>query len=102
MTRRNEIDNDRVFELHQSGLTYSQIAERLGVSRGSISGRIQRHKDYKPTQVGQKRPPAVATQVTRDMIRLYKEGQTIAEIADYYGVSYACVHGRLARKGVLR
>ena len=43
-----DIDMAQVFDLLDQGKTYQQIADIMGVSRNTISNRIQAHKKQKP------------------------------------------------------
>ena len=45
---RKEIDMNEVLSLHNQGLSYDAIAQKMGVSRNTIANRLNEHKNQKP------------------------------------------------------
>lgn len=51
------IDNARLIKLREQGLSYKQIAESLGISKGVVAGRLKRMADSKKIGPAPPKPP---------------------------------------------
>lgn len=87
-------------ELQQQGLTYQQMADRLGITPEAVSYRlirarrnIARPKDATANKTKPKR--AQLTQKEAEVLALREQGLKYQQIADKLGISYKKVKSRL-------
>lgn len=92
MTDNREV----IISMFQSGKTYQQIANRLGVSRGTVGGHICRWRKEKGLLP--ERTPGERWNVEQDdqIATLCREGLSHAEIASIIGRTEKAVRTRLA------
>lgn len=79
------ITNDtklKVIQLKQSGMTYSQISEQLGISKGSISTII------KEAGLGVSKPVEITEELLGKIQERYNEIGNIKKVAEEFHISY--------------
>jgi len=81
-----------VARLYQGGLTVGSIADLHGVSRWTISARLD--------SVGVARRPAGKHLPLDEAAALYEDGESLAAIGARYGMNASTVHGKLTAAGI--
>lgn len=88
---------DKAFELRRKGCTYKQIGERFGLSTSATYGRMNR-RSYRVAPV----PRYFAEYELEKMIQMRYRGQSIREIAEYFGCDPKTISDELHMHGVIR
>lgn len=71
------------------------MADRLGVSTGTISNLLRRHPEYKPRDISSR-----LHLVTPEVIQSYENGEPLQDIAKRLGLSVATLRSYFLQKGV--
>ena len=82
---------ERMEELRRRGLTYAEIAGKLGVAFQTVAGHMRR------IGLGNRRTK-VTEEVLDEMVRLREEGMTYREIAGRFGLSTMTVCNYLRKR----
>lgn len=82
---------DRLIELHRQGLPYSDIAARIGVTKNSVTSKVQRLIDEGVLESRQDRGQWTEEDIER-MFALRAQGMTWGEIADKLGRKLTACH----------
>lgn len=82
---------DRLIELHRQGLPYSDIAARIGVTKNSVTSKVQRLIDEGVLESRQDRGLWPEEDIER-MFALRAQGKTWGEIADKLGRKLTACH----------
>ncbi len=82
---------DRLIELHRQGLPYSDIAARIGVTKNSVTSKVQRLIDEGVLESRQDRGLWPEEDIER-MFALRAQGKTWGEIADTLGRKLTACH----------
>jgi transposase len=82
---------DRLIELHRQGLPYSDIAARIGVTKNSVTSKVQRLIDEGVLESRQDRSLWPEEDIER-MFALRAQGMTWGEIADKLGRKLTACH----------
>ena len=82
---------DRLIELHRQGLPYSDIAARIGVTKNSVTSKVQRLIDEGVLESRQDRGLWPEEDIER-MFALRARGKTWGEIADTLGRKLTACH----------
>lgn len=82
-------------ELQKQGLTYQQMAERLGITPEAVSFRLMRARRPKANKTKAKAKRTQLTQKEAEVLVLREQGLTYRQIADDLGITYKKVKSRL-------
>ena len=80
-------------ELQKQGLTYQQMADKLGITPEAVSFRLMRARRPKVNKAKAKRTHL--TQKEAEVLVLREQGLTYRQIADDLGITYKKVKSRL-------
>ena len=99
---------EKAAALYREGLSYSEIAGRIGGSRSAVAGFAQRHRDLFPLRTRDPRADNAARRVENERARqrrfglskaqrqraaaLWQNGLTAAAIADALGLARSTIH----------
>lgn len=97
MTSDSRSLTQRIAEMKAGGASLRAIAEALGCSRGTVSGRLSRHKGKAACPPVEARPWSRAE--TEELLRLKAEKASVAEMARRLSRSYSAIGGALKRLG---
>lgn len=89
-----------IIEQYMNGRSVLDIGKELHLTKESVYRRLRAHKRWK--SIKRRMAHYRANKNTPELIRLYKEGVTVKEIAKKYGVSETIVYIRLADNGIER
>lgn len=81
--------------LRERKIPWSDIADRIGCSSGSLQQTVSRYKRGAWSELGHKIPPEVWERIET----MVGEGKGVAEMAALLGVSKTCAAQRLSRSG---
>ena len=83
---RLELDATELLEQYRRGQTYAQLAELHGVSIRTVMNRLRASPGF--TSRSRSKPPGPERLArSRDMLELYRQGLTLAQIGSRYGIS---------------
>jgi len=101
MTPKIELpDPSHLLELHKSGMSVQQLADKFGVSCCPIYNRIKGLPGYVPHSGGSKRGSYRAVADSAKVISLYQQGMSEIAVAKELGITRMVVRTRLVNAGV--
>lgn len=95
MSRRPSDEEKRklIVELHNQGLTQTEIGEKIGITQPWVS-RLLSAEGIKS------RPRMIGKDLEKKFVNLYKDGKTLKDITDLYGFSTNAVRIHLIASGI--
>ena len=91
--KRIDLPMEEIISYYQSGSTPKQLADKYGVSEGTIRHRLKKN--------GVKlRPPRIINLPMEEIISEYESGMNAYQLADKYGVTSSTIRSRLRENGV--
>ena len=91
---KHEIERQMV-EAYREGATLQQVADRFGVSPGMVARTVRRIAPEATRSKGP--PPRLSSTEARQVVEAYREGATLQEVGDRFGVSGAVVARAIRR-----
>ena len=88
---------EQLIALHRAGLTFSQIGERMGISKSSVAGKVRAliEADVLKSRVEEIAWPAEDIKL---MMQLRAEGKTWGEISDKLGRKITACHNKYCKE----
>ena len=103
------LDDEKIWELYNKGLTYNKISEIMNCNKKTISNHVNKMKNNKEKygtpfykESPQKRNNTKRNIPFEEIEKLYKQGLTDQEIADKLNCTRSNITIRLNRRGIYR
>lgn len=91
--RLEQATREELVTRYQAGDLMTELAERYGIHRRTVSAILKRHGI--PT-----RTTGLSTEQVQRAVLLYAQGQSLAKIGKAFGVDAGTVHARLREQGI--
>lgn len=92
------MDNTELLKLREQGLSFTQIAKQLGLTKGAVAGRIKRMRDRKDIGPPPPKPKPVTKELTSKVVMMKPNRYTIrTRPFNYQDVSKAELREQLHR-----